>query len=217
MPKPFFVFCLVLVSGCQILNGTINPLAPSEPSQLSDLKGSALAVAFSPDGATLAVSEGTPPGAVSLWSVSSGRRLKTIRDTGVVDTLAYSPDGICVSTLGTRVFWRGDCPPLIIQFMRSGRLGQEGQSTLFRAGRWTALPRSPIPRRPDAGSGQSQWTGHVVERHHTAGTTGPQGVRHRPRPRVLGGRQVTGDGWWRQNRTTVGHHYRRKSRRATGA
>lgn len=52
-----------------------------------------LAVAYSPDGQTLA-SSGSSDGTIQLWNVKSGKHIKTLKGhTEMVPTLAFSPDG----------------------------------------------------------------------------------------------------------------------------
>ena len=52
-----------------------------------------LAVAYSPDGKTLA-SSGSSDGTIQLWEVKSGRHISTLKGhTDMVVTLAFSPDG----------------------------------------------------------------------------------------------------------------------------
>jgi WD40 repeat protein len=58
-----------------------------------------LAIAYSPDGATIASNSG---GNVHLWRVSDGTLLRTIVATNVF-AVAYSPDGTLIST-GTQLF-----------------------------------------------------------------------------------------------------------------
>jgi WD40 repeat protein/DNA-binding SARP family transcriptional activator len=71
--------------------------------------GAVSTVAFSPDGATLAVAGGNPavtgPGTVSLWDVAGRRETGVIRtgDAGGVTALVFSPDGKTLA-VGT---WNG--------------------------------------------------------------------------------------------------------------
>ena len=58
-------------------------------------KSDVWSVAFFPDGKTLASGDGDwdQPGEVRLWSVLTGRELRTLNHTGEVLCLAISPDG----------------------------------------------------------------------------------------------------------------------------
>ena len=55
-----------------------------------------LAVAFSPDGKTLA----SENGGVTLWQVSTGQELLLLEHTFPVTSLAFSPDGKVLALLG---------------------------------------------------------------------------------------------------------------------
>jgi WD40 repeat protein len=59
------------------------------------------AVAFSPDGTTIAAVgtgfEGAPVGVVTLWTIEEPRGRTLVRETGKIDALAFSPDGEMVA------------------------------------------------------------------------------------------------------------------------
>jgi WD40 repeat protein len=62
--------------------------------------GSPVSVAFSPDGATLAVAmvEETGPDKVSLWNVASRTLIRTVSDPrGEINSVAYSPSGAAIA------------------------------------------------------------------------------------------------------------------------
>jgi WD40 repeat protein len=57
------------------------------------------AIAYSPDGRTLAAA--SADGSTTLWNARTGRRLRTLRDTGgPVAALAFAPDGALLATAG---------------------------------------------------------------------------------------------------------------------
>lgn len=62
-------------------------------------------LAFSPDGATLAA--GNEAGVVQLWRVSDGTRLHTLKGSGEILDVAFSPDGTLLASAGAEVrLWR---------------------------------------------------------------------------------------------------------------
>jgi WD40 repeat protein len=79
----------------------LRPSAPGSPAMahgpsaefgMTDINNLLLPVAFSPDGKTLAVGQGSR---LSLWNTASGKRISTMPAflTGAADSLAFSPDG----------------------------------------------------------------------------------------------------------------------------
>ena len=78
------------------------------PPQLKANAGAVWAVAYSPDGKTIA--SGNDDGTVKLWDPTTGReRCTLVGHTGKVRTLAFSPDGSVLATgdaAGTIRLWR---------------------------------------------------------------------------------------------------------------
>src|SRR4051812_35838555 len=59
-------------------------------------------VAFTPDGSAIAGLgtgfDGAPFGTVTLWALEAGRGRPLIRESGKLDTIAFSPDGLTLAT-----------------------------------------------------------------------------------------------------------------------
>jgi len=68
---------------------------------LKDYKVPLMAVAYSPDGKSVATGSQYREGEAVLWDVASGRRKATLADTGRVNNLAFSSDGKRLFTGGT--------------------------------------------------------------------------------------------------------------------
>lgn len=93
-----------LAGGCKL---------PEQPlNDLVNYQVSATAVAFSPDGRTLAVGSASMPGEVSLWSTATAQRILTLPTGHLVGAVAFSPDGLQLATSGVTVLWNGNRPPL---------------------------------------------------------------------------------------------------------
>jgi WD40 repeat protein len=69
-----------------MVSGREKPMLPGDT-------GFTTAVAFSPDGSTLASGSGHPGGRVRLWDLKTGRVRVTLPKSGAIYSLAYSPDG----------------------------------------------------------------------------------------------------------------------------
>jgi WD40 repeat protein len=94
--------------GTVIVWDVADPAHPALNHKLEGNAGSVWAVAYSPDGASLASSN--DDGTVKLWDPPTGReRCTLVGHTGKVRTLAFSPDGSVLATgdaTGTIRLWR---------------------------------------------------------------------------------------------------------------
>ncbi|AZM45960.1 protein kinase [Streptomyces sp. WAC 06738] len=74
------------------------PYGQGDPAKVLDQAWEATAVAFGPDGRTLAV--GYPDGEVWLWDVKTGKKKASLRDDHLTDVadLEFSPDGKTLAT-----------------------------------------------------------------------------------------------------------------------
>jgi WD40 repeat protein len=85
-----------------------DPAHPSLRRKLEGNAGSVWAVAYSPDGKSIA--SGNDDGTVKLWDPATGlERCTLVGHTGKVRTLAFSPDGSVLATGdagGTIHLWR---------------------------------------------------------------------------------------------------------------
>jgi WD40 repeat protein len=79
-------------------------------ANLKDYKVRLMAVAYSPDGKTVATGSQYGEGEAVLWDVATGRRKATLADAGRVNNLAFSPDGKRLFTGGT--LYRDNAPAL---------------------------------------------------------------------------------------------------------
>jgi WD40 repeat protein len=73
---------------------------------------SIMTAALLPDGKTFITGGGKVPGECVFWDFPSGRRRLTLSDTGFVRCLAASPDGKRLATMGWRVMFDGNRPPM---------------------------------------------------------------------------------------------------------
>jgi WD40 repeat protein len=79
--------------------GSTRPRCPAKAAVTGEHAFYVAAVAFSPDGATLAAAGSD--GVIHLWDVSSGERCRTFSGhVGAVRRLAFAPDGRTLATLG---------------------------------------------------------------------------------------------------------------------
>jgi WD40 repeat protein len=80
----------------------------SEPTVFRGDTGAVYALAFAPDGETLAV--GSMDGAVKFWNIRARREVATLKaHDSVVCSLAFSPDGRTLATISvdqTMRLWR---------------------------------------------------------------------------------------------------------------
>ena len=72
-------------------------MAKTEPIAVlpTSFTGAINSVVFSNDGSTLA--SGHYDGAINIWNPRTGQLLRTIQSKGVVESLAFSPDGILLA------------------------------------------------------------------------------------------------------------------------
>jgi WD40 repeat protein len=87
MPQMVLSLCVIVVGLIQPL-----PLSAQEPkATIEGHEGYVIALAYSPDGKTLA--SGSTDKTIKLWDVGTGKERTTIKGhSGYVNSLAYSPD-----------------------------------------------------------------------------------------------------------------------------
>src|SRR3954447_2311105 len=119
------------------------------------------AVAFTPDGSAIAALgtgfDGAPFGAVTLWALEGGRGRPLVRQSGKLDAIAFSPDGLTLATAS------GDTRTVTLLDVETGReraslAGHQGPtwSVAFSPdGRWLAVACGWVPAGAEpAGDGQ---------------------------------------------------------------
>jgi WD40 repeat protein len=105
---------------------------PSESFATSGHAGSVLAVAYSPDGTTLASGSGDQT--VRIWDVRSGTNLHTLTGhTDSVRAVAYSPDGTTLAS-------GSDDQTVRIWTSAAAPTSTPSPATPARSGRWPTLP-----------------------------------------------------------------------------
>ena len=132
------------------------------------------AIAFSPDGLTLATASGDSR-SVTLWDVATGRERASLADhQGPIWSVAFSPDGRRLAVASGRV-------PAVAEPAEDGQVGE------IRL--WDLSGRKPRPRASLVGHGLRDHLGGLLPRRHDPGFG-----RLRPGREALGRRLRPGAG-----------------------
>jgi WD40 repeat protein len=142
------VFAGLPISVGQVASATPSPTPGEATYVLKGHAGSVDAVAFSPDGATLASAGGADDGRMKLWRVVDGSLIYSI-DVNVGATpggthgLAFSPDGKIVAAAGCKS--RDTVLSFSVAFSPDGTMVASG-SLDMTVPVW-AVPSSSLPRK----------------------------------------------------------------------
>ena len=87
----------------------VNPLPPGALARLGNRfqhGGSIFAMAYSPDGKTIATGSGDSDSTLRIWDSDTGRELRRLLRPGQIYSVAFSPDGKTIACVGA-----GSCVP----------------------------------------------------------------------------------------------------------
>ena len=91
---------LVALLTCRTSRAQAPAAEPKLPSQIWDHRGSVLSIAFAKGGQWLVTGGAARSEGVIFWDVGTGKRLRGLRGTGLVYSVALSPDGKRIATAG---------------------------------------------------------------------------------------------------------------------
>ncbi|WP_308310852.1 hypothetical protein [Streptomyces sp. GbtcB6] len=147
--------------------------ATGEITHLPPSRGRNFAIAFSPDGGTVASSDSS--GTVTLWDTATGQRKKTLRAAGAA--VAFSPDGSTLATSdydGTVTLRDAATGRTKKVFPNKPAAGTEPSLVFNSAGTTlAAIGALGRVRLLDVGSGHVMPTLYIPQKETAAGTTSP--------------------------------------------